>query len=133
MSFVVVSPTTIRRSLLGLATLFPVLIGASALWLRAQSAGAVAPTPGAAGDGTTLLSNGWRLGPAGRHIPLSTLPLNIVQSPDGRYLVVTNNGLTRPSLTMVDVNAWSIKNTTPVDNAWLGLAWHPDGTRLYSA
>src|SRR5262249_49723891 len=51
---------------------------------------------------------------------------------DGRYAVVTNNGLTKPSFTIVDINNWSIKGTVQLDHAWLGLAWNPEGTRLYS-
>ena len=34
---------------------------------------------------------------------------------------------------MIDIASWTVKSTMPLDNAWLGLAWHPDGTRLYSA
>jgi DNA-binding beta-propeller fold protein YncE len=89
--------------------------------------------PGAMSDGSTLLPNGWRLAPAGKHLALSTLPLNAVVSPDGRHAVITNNGLAKPSLNVVDLNAWSIKTTTPVDHTWLGLVFHPDGTKLYAS
>src|SRR2546428_308660 len=89
--------------------------------------------PGTMSDGSTLLPNGWRLGPVGKHLPLSTLPLNAVVSPDGRHAVITNNGLAKPSLNVVDINAWTIKTTTPVDHTWLGLAFHPDGTKLYAS
>jgi DNA-binding beta-propeller fold protein YncE len=57
----------------------------------------------------------------------------VIQSPDSRYLIVTNNGLATPSLSVIDVASWTIKNTTLLDHAWYGLAWHPDGTKLYSA
>jgi YVTN family beta-propeller protein len=60
------------------------------------------------------------------------LPLNVVQSPDSRYLVVTNNGLSQASLMVVDIAAWAVKSTTPLAGAWYGLAWHPDGTKLYA-
>jgi DNA-binding beta-propeller fold protein YncE len=46
---------------------------------------------------------------------------------------VTNDGLARPSLAVVDVANWTVKSTFPLDAAWYGLAWHPDGTKIYSA
>ena len=57
----------------------------------------------------------------------------LVLSPDGRYAITTNNGINRPSLTVIDVASWTVKSTMTVDNAWYGLVFHPDGTRLYSA
>src|SRR5215212_10291059 len=79
---VVVSPTTIRRSFLGLAVLF-VAAAASAILTRAQPApSATNSVPGALTDGTTLLPNGWRLSPAGRHVKTGSLPLNLIVSPD---------------------------------------------------
>ena len=99
----------------------------------AQSAPVPAPSPGTLADGSTLLPNGWRLAPAGRHLTVGDLPLNVVQSPDSRYLIITNNGLAKPSFSVVDVASWTIKNTTPLESAWYGLVWHPDGTKLYSA
>ena len=83
--------------------------------------------------GPVLLSNGWRIAPVGKTLPLGTLPLNIVISPDRKYAVITNNGISKPSLTVVDLAAWSVKSTTPLEHAWLGLVWHPDGSRLYSS
>ena len=133
MPHIVVSREAIRRSFLGIGALLIPLLAGRALYLRAQSAPSAAGVPGPLGDGSTLLPNGWRLAPVGRHLPLSDLPMAFVQSPDGRYLIVTNNGLAKPSLSVVDVNAWAVKSTTSVDGAWLGLAWHPDGTRLYSS
>ena len=83
--------------------------------------------------GITLLPNGWRIAPAGQHVQIGDLPLNMVPSPDGRYLIVTNNGYARPTLTVFDTKLESISNRVNIDYAWLGLAWHPDGKRLFSA
>src|SRR5213078_1996345 len=121
---VVVFPTTIGRSLAFTALFLAVV--ATAILTRAQSAPLLTTAmPGALSDGTMLLANGWRLAPAGRHLTVGTLPLNLALSPDGRYAVVTNNGLNKPSLTVIDVANWSVKTTTVVDQAWYGLAWHP--------
>ncbi len=84
-------------------------------------------------DGTTLLPNGWRIQPAGKHVRVGDMPLNLVQTPDSKYLIVTSNGLARPSFSIIDVASWSLKSTMQLDNAWYGLVWHPDGARLYSS
>jgi DNA-binding beta-propeller fold protein YncE len=83
--------------------------------------------------GVTLLPNGWRIAPAGQHVQIGDLPLNMVPSPDGRYLIVTNNGYAKPTLTVFDIKLQAISQRVTVDHAWLGLVWHPDGRRLYSA
>jgi len=82
---------------------------------------------------STLLPNGWRLAPAGRHLTVGDLPLAMVESSDGRFVVVTNDGYEKPTLTVVDLEKLVVRQTFPLDNAWLGLAFHPDGGRLYSS
>src|SRR4051812_18125597 len=62
-----------------------------ALRTIAQSAPPAAALPGALSDGTTMLPNGWRLQPAGRHVKVGDMPLNVTQTPDSKYLVVTSN------------------------------------------
>jgi YVTN family beta-propeller protein len=89
--------------------------------------------PGRLAAGLTLLPNGWTIAPAGFHTHIGDLPLAQAQSPDGRYLVVTNNGWSKPTLAIYDLKLQYITARVPLDHAWLGLAWHPDGTRLYSS
>ena len=89
--------------------------------------------PGSLGKGTVLLPNGWKLAPAGRHIQLDDLPLEMVESRDGRYLVVTNSGYSPPILSVVDVERNYVLDRVHVDNAWLGLVFSPDGKKLYSS
>ncbi|HWF84808.1 MAG TPA: SMP-30/gluconolactonase/LRE family protein, partial [Vicinamibacterales bacterium] len=96
--------------------------------------GDVAPAalrPGVLGQGVTLLPNGWRIAPAGRHVQVGDLPLAMVESPDGRLLLIANNGYARPTITIVDREHEYVRDTVPLDHAWLGMAWHPDGKRLY--
>ena len=107
---------------------------AATMWLvRAQSLPPAAGLPGTTSENGYVLPNGWRVAPVGKHLTLSTLPLNLITAPDGRYAVVTNNGLAKPSLSVVDLTSWTVKNNTTVDAAWYGLAWSPDGTKLYSS
>jgi DNA-binding beta-propeller fold protein YncE len=128
-----VKRTRIFRPFIIWSVVLLVAVATTAL-IRAQySPPPLTAAPGAMADGSTLLPNGWRLGPVGKQLHLSTLPLNAVVSPDGRHAVITNNGLSKPSLSVVDINTWTIKTTTAVDHTWLGLAFHPDGTKLYAS
>ncbi len=87
--------------------------------------------PGALGRGVTLLPNGWKIAPAGWHVQIGDLPLAMAESPDGRYLLVSNNGYAKPSVTVFDEERGTVVQRLVLDHAWLGMAWHPDGKRLY--
>src|SRR4029450_9187029 len=73
----------------------------SILALLAQRGGPLPLRPGLQRDGITLLPNGWRIAPVGHHVQVGDLPLNMIPSPDGRFLVITNNGWKKPTLTGV--------------------------------
>src|SRR5438552_6025617 len=132
MARAVVSRTTIWRRCLACLTL-AVVAACTAILTRAQSGlfSTTTAIPGRLDDGSTLLANGWRVAPAGKHLGVGTLPLNIVATPDNRYAIVTTNGLQKPALHVVDLANWTIKNTYTLDNAWYGLAFSVDGTKLY--
>ena len=87
--------------------------------------------PGVIGGGVTLLPNGWKIAPAGRHVQVGDLPLAMVESLDGRFLLVSNNGYAKPTISIVDIKREYVLDAVTLDHAWLGLAWHPDGRRLY--
>ncbi len=106
---------------------------AAAVASVAQRGPAPPAWPGSLGKGVTLLPNGWKIQPAGRHMAVGDLPLAMVESPDGDFLVVTNNGYAKPTLTVVDLKAGSVSSRVNLEHAWLGLAWHPDGRRLFSS
>ena len=65
--------------------------------------------PGVQGGGITLLPNGWRISPIGRHLQAGDLPLAMIAAPDRRFLILTNNGYSKPTLTVVDTQNWAIK------------------------
>ena len=48
------------------------------------------------------LPNGWYLSPAGRHLPLGDLPLNIAVSKSKKLMAVTNNGQSVQSIQLID-------------------------------
>jgi hypothetical protein len=92
-----------------------------------------AERPGVEAGGVTLLPNGWRIAPAGHHIDVGDLPLAMALSPDGRHLVISNNGWSKPSLRVVDLEQRQVRQKLPLADAWLGLAWSGDGRHLYSS
>ena len=116
-----------------LAIALSLTIATAGLVTVAQRGPAPPRWPGRLATGAVLLPNGWMIAPAGTHIYAGDLPLNMTFSPDGRYLIVTNNGWSKPTLTIVDLKLRQITDRVSVDHAYLGLAWHPDGKRLYSA
>lgn len=89
--------------------------------------------PGRLAAGATLLPNGWTIAPVGFHTHIGDLPLAQALSPDGRFLIVSNNGWSKPTLAIYDLKQQYLVSRVPLDHAWLGLAWHPDGTRLFTS
>ncbi len=87
----------------------------------------VGPQP----DGGFLLHTGWRLTPAGKQIPLSTLPMSMAFSPDGKYLLVLNGGYLPPSISVIDVAAERETARAPVEDAWLGITFNRKGDRVF--
>ena len=81
----------------------------------------------------TLLPNGWRISPVGMHFTVGDLPMNMVISPDGDHVIVTNNGYSQPNLVIYDHTKQITRDRIALESAWLGLAFHPDGKRLFSS
>ena len=89
--------------------------------------------PGYVGNGVVLLPNGWKISPAGQHLQLDDLPMEMMESKDGRFMIITNNGYSPPVLTVVDLERYYVADRVRIENAWLGLAFSPDGKKLYSS
>src|SRR5512145_2829960 len=86
--------------------------------------------PGKTAKGA-LLPNGWTLTPEGAQVPTSDLPLNMVLSNDGRYLLVTTNGAGDQTINVIDLRTGQSAQTVSVRKSWLGLAFAPDGKRFF--
>src|SRR6266849_2784966 len=81
-------------------------------------------------------AQGWTLTPAGRQIALGDRPLSIASSPDGRTLLVGNDGQSTQSLMVVDRESGSVKQTIayPAPEAlFVGLVFSPDGKHAYAS
>ncbi|MDQ6665081.1 MAG: hypothetical protein M3Z23_11880, partial [Acidobacteriota bacterium] len=59
----------------------------------------VGPLP----SGGFLLNSGWRLQPAGKQVPVDTLPMSSALSRDGRFLLILNGGYNPPSISVIDI------------------------------
>jgi DNA-binding beta-propeller fold protein YncE len=86
--------------------------------------------PGKSGDNKVLLSNGWKLSPAGEQIPVGDFPLNMVISPDGKYAVLTNNGAGKQSVQVLDIEKNTIIQTVELSRSWLGISFFDKGRKL---
>ena len=82
-------------------------------------------------DGGFLLNSGWRVKPAGREIPLDTLPMSAILSKDGKFLLVLNGGYKPPSISVLDTKDGHEISNTHVPDAWLGLTLSPNGRTLW--
>ena len=81
----------------------------------------------------TKLSNGWSISPVGKSLPLGDLPLNMVVSPNGKTMAITNNGYGVHSIELFDVKSGAIVDSVVVPKAWFGLKFSSDGKSLYAS
>src|SRR5262249_13507919 len=86
--------------------------------------------PGQSGANALLVS-GWKTTPAGRHLPSGDMILSGQVSPDGKFFAFTNTGYTSHALHIVDLGTEQEIATFPVEQAWSGLAFAPDGKRIF--
>jgi YVTN family beta-propeller protein len=111
------------------------VIAAAFILLAAALFSSSQPPPreqvGPLADGGFLLNSGWRVKPAGTQIALDTLPMSSLLSKDGRFLVVLNGGYNPPSLSVLNTADGHEIGRTPVTDAWLGMAFSPNGKTLW--
>jgi YVTN family beta-propeller protein len=80
--------------------------------------------------GKILLPNGWILSPAGKHADLGDLPMGMAVNPQETYAVVTNNGFSKPFLSVVDLKKKKVVQTLSIKNSWLGIKFFNEGKTL---
>jgi YVTN family beta-propeller protein len=114
--------------LLCLSLLSPVNIGAA--YAQGKTKTSKPKVPGKTSTGA-LLPNGWTITPEGTQIPVSDLPLNMVLSANGRFLLVTTNGNGPQTINIVDLNSGQSVQVVEVKKSWLGLAFAPGDKRFY--
>ncbi len=94
--------------------------------------GRVVMLPGQDGD-STLLFNGWHIHPVGRALETGDFLLGGAISPDGKTLAIANCGYNAHALHLVDIATEKEIARLPVARCWNGIAWAPDGRRIYVA
>ncbi len=77
------------------------------------------------------LPNGWRLTPTGKSLETSDMVLNATAAPDGLAVIAMHAGYNPHGLVVVDTKTEEIVQRIPLKSAWFGLAWSPDGKRLF--
>ena len=80
-----------------------------------------------------LLPNGWALTPAGTSVTLGDLPLNMAISHDGKYIAVTNNGVSTQTIQLIDAKTHLVVCTKEIAKSWLGLKFSNDSKHLYAS
>ncbi len=80
-----------------------------------------------------MLPNGWSLSPAGKNIPLGDFPMNLVVSPSGKFMAVTNNGQSKQTVQLIDPVTESILDEVEISKSWYGLEFNRDDSRLYAS
>ena len=85
------------------------------------------------GGGTgTRLPNGWHITPAGTHIPLpGDLPLKMLFSPDGKYLLVNTGGYHDHGVSVIDPAALKVTQSVDLGKDWAGMCLDTEGDDLY--
>ena len=91
--------------------------------------------PGMQKDGFMQLPNGWKLNPAGTHVEVGDLPVNIQIHPTGQFAAVLHCGWKEHEVHILDLNAKKRKIVcrVTVDQSFQGLAWSPDGKQVYAS
>ena len=108
-------------------TLSVIFITTGAGALRSQDT----PRYAGATDKGFLLPNGWTLSPAGQHVVLADLPLNIVPLADSRHALAATSGYNAHELSLIDLQGRKVIDHQRVDQSWFGLAVAPAADRVW--
>ncbi|MBI4557374.1 MAG: beta-propeller fold lactonase family protein [Candidatus Hydrogenedentes bacterium] len=104
------------------------LVSVAALMLLGAGHG---ERPGERPGERILLPNQWYLDPVGEQRPLGDFPMNMALSPDGQYLTVVHCGVGEHEVIMFNATTTQRISRTVLKNAYYGLTFSPDGSRLY--
>src|SRR5262245_10439412 len=78
-----------------------------------------------------LLPNGWTLTPAGKHVVLTDLPLNILPLADSKHALVATSGFNKHELSLIDLTTQKVVDQQTVRESWFGLALSPKEDRIW--
>lgn len=112
---------------------YALLAGAFILQLSGAAIQKMPPQlPGETAKAGYLLPNGWSLSPAGEQIEVGDLPLALLLHPDGKHLLVENNGYSTQSVDVIDLASRKVVSRAQAEMAWLGLGVSSDGNTVFA-
>ncbi len=126
---------------------YVLLVVVSIFFLSMVFASVVAAAPGGLYPwGATIprVANGWTLSPAGRQVALissdgsvwADRPYGMAMSPDGKWILISNDGDSTESLMLVNAQSGSVVQTIPYtypEGLFIGVAFSPDETMAYAS
>ncbi len=90
-----------------------------------------ADLPGQKADGSVLLPNQWSLRPVGQQIAVGDFPVNMALHPGGKFAAVLHCGYSQHEIVILDLTTRAIASRTKINEAFYGLSFSKDGTRLF--
>jgi YVTN family beta-propeller protein len=78
-----------------------------------------------------LLPNGWTLTPAGRHVTLTDLPLNIIPLSDNKHALVATSGYNKHELSLINLETQKIEDSQTERQSWYGLVLAPKEDQVW--
>jgi len=119
-----------KKRFLGTGWIAFVLIFSATACFQPQFKQNTASLPGQY-ENYTLLPNGWKLTPAGRHILIGELPLKLLVTEDENYAFTCNSGMGENSVSLIDLKKEKEIQRLTVDKTWRGLAFNVPKSQLY--
>ncbi|HKA17036.1 MAG TPA: bifunctional YncE family protein/alkaline phosphatase family protein [Blastocatellia bacterium] len=81
---------------------------------------------------STVLPNGWRITPAGHHIPLpGDMVMKIIPSPDGKKVLASTAGWHDHSVSTIDLQSEKTIESVNVGKIWTGMAQDPTSGTVF--
>jgi YVTN family beta-propeller protein len=109
-----------------------IVAGAFAGAAYAVVAGGIVAGP--KGNGTGVTPIGWTAAPAGKQLTLGDRPYGLAASPNGQFLLASNDGQSTQSLEVVDAATGTVIQTIPYtgnEALSFGIVFSPDGSKAY--
>lgn len=82
------------------------------------------------------VANGWTITPVGKQVKLGDRPYGMTMSPDGKTLLLSNNGQSTQSLMVVDRQSGEVVQTIEYQKPealYIGVVFSPDGKKAYAS
>ncbi|HSV13952.1 MAG TPA: bifunctional YncE family protein/alkaline phosphatase family protein [Tepidisphaeraceae bacterium] len=109
---------------------------AAAVFVASPTFGQAKPRPIPTGPASVLQSlpnelfSGWKLTPAGRHVGVTSMPLKMVVSPDGKTLAAVCAGRWN-GLALIDLATETTRQWVPLYRTFNGVAFSRDGKQIF--